>query len=165
MPHLSNVRLSRPNFPSTRPLHQPRPSIISLPFGTFSITNYRTSAAQACTAVHLACQSPQITQVEYPRAHSEVTQHQKHNKSLIAAVVTSMLPPLRPFYTQNLITIQTGPFLASILEPTIKLANMQLMSTEDKRALEDLAGVMWSLGLTFKLSSKDSGKSMLCLEP
>ena len=44
-------------------------------------------------------------------------------------------------------------------------ANMQLMSAEERRTLDDLAGVMFCLGLSFKLASKDGGKAQLCLEP
>jgi hypothetical protein len=42
---------------------------------------------------------------------------------------------------------------------------MQLMSAEERRTLDDLAGVMFSLGLSFKFASKDGGKAQLCLEP
>jgi hypothetical protein len=71
--------------------------------------------------VHLHCATPQTVQIEYPRAQGEVSQRQKHNTQLLASCITSMNPPLRPFYTQNLITLQTGPILAHILEPTVKL--------------------------------------------
>jgi hypothetical protein len=44
-------------------------------------------------------------------------------------------------------------------------ANMHLMTDKDKETLEHHVEIMMSLGLCYKLSSKESGKSLLALEP
>ena len=93
-------------------------------------------------------------------------QQLKANTNVWDTLMAAMEPAGRQrMGNRSCLPLEIGPQLKYILQPTIKMQNVHLMSPDDKARLEAHASIMVMLGLNYALKHDADVLNQLALEP
>ena len=94
------------------------------------------------------------------------TQQLKANINVWDTLMAAMEPAGRQRVgNRTCLPVEIGPQLKHILQPTIKMQNVHLMSPDDKARLEAHASIMVMMGLSYAMRHDADAMNQLALEP